>query len=75
MMAERLGIGRQTYQRVEQGDPTVAVGTYLMALFVLGLAWDSLEQSADPQVDATGTALDVADLPKSVRPVRTPRPK
>ena len=75
MMAERLGVGRQTYQRVERGDPTVAVGTYLMALFVLGLAWDGLERSADPQADATGTALDVAALPKKVRPVRTPSPK
>jgi len=75
MMAERIGVGRQTYQRVEQGDPNVAMGTYLMALFVLGLEWGGLERSADPQADETGTALDLADLPKTVRPKRTPRPK
>lgn len=75
MMAERIGVGRQTYRRVEQGDPTVAMGTYIMALFVLGLEWSALERSADPQSDETGTALDIADLPKKVRPKRTPRPK
>jgi sulfate adenylyltransferase subunit 2 len=29
MMAERIGVGRQTYRRVERGDPSVATGTYL----------------------------------------------
>ena len=75
MMSERIGVGRQTYRRVERGDPTVAMGTYLMALFVLGLEWGSLERSVDPQADATGTALDIAELPKKVRPRRTPQPK
>ena len=75
MMAERIGVGRQTYRRVEQGDPTVAMGTYLMALFVLGLEWDALERSADPHSDETGTALDLSNLPKKVRPNRTPSPK
>ena len=75
MMAERIGVGRQTYRRVERGDPTVAMGTYLMALFVLGLEWASLERSVDPQGDETGTALDIADLPTKVRPKRTPQPK
>jgi DNA-binding XRE family transcriptional regulator len=75
MMAERIGVGRQTFRRVEHGDPTVAMGTYLMALFVLGLEWASLERSADPHADEAGTTLDIADLPKSVRPKRTPQPK
>jgi DNA-binding XRE family transcriptional regulator len=75
MMAERIGVGRQTYRRLEQGDPTVAMGTYVMALFVLGLEWAALERSADPHGDEAGTALDIADLPKKVRPGRTPRPK
>ncbi len=75
MMAERIGVGRQTYSRVEGGDPTVAMGTYLMAMFVLGLEWESFERSADPQADEMGTALEIADLPKKVRPKRTPQPK
>jgi len=75
MMAERIGVTRQTFRRVEQGDPTVAMGTYLMALFVLGLEWGGLERSADPHADQTGTALQIADLPAKVRPKRTPQPK
>ncbi len=75
MMAERIGVGRQTYSRVEAGDPTVAMGTYLMAMFVLGLEWGSLERSADPKADETGTTLGIAQLPKKVRPKRTPQPK
>lgn len=75
MMAERIGVGRETYRRVEGGDPTVAMGTYLMALFVLGLDWSVLERVADPQADAAGADLALADLPKRVRPKRTPQPK
>ena len=75
MMAERIGVTRQTFRRVEQGDPTVAMGTYLMALFVLGLEWGGLERSTDPQADETGTALEIANLPRKVRPKRTPQPK
>ena len=44
------------------------MGTYLMALFVLGLEWGGLERSTDPQADETGTALEIADLPRRVRP-------
>ena len=36
MMSERMGVGESTYSRLERGDPTVAMGAYAMALFVLG---------------------------------------
>ena len=36
MMAERLGVSRATYTRIEKGDPSVALGAYAQALFVLG---------------------------------------
>ena len=36
MMAERVGVTKATYQRLEKGDPTVAFGAYVMALWVLG---------------------------------------
>lgn len=75
MMAERTGVTRQTYGRVEKGDPTVAMGTYLMAMFVLGLDWGGLEKAAEPQVDDMGTALQIAELPQKVRAKRTPQPK
>lgn len=74
MMAERLGVGRDTYGRLENGDPSVAFGTYAMALFSLGL--DAvLHQLADPASDDTGTLLDLNRLPKRVRPKRVPQPK
>ncbi len=36
MMAERLGVAKTTYFKIERGDPSVAMGAYAMALFVLG---------------------------------------
>ncbi len=40
VFAERVGISRNTLKRVEDGDPNVALGTYLRALRVLGLEDD-----------------------------------
>jgi transcriptional regulator with XRE-family HTH domain len=66
MMAERLGVARGTYQRVEQGDPSVAMGVYAMTLLVLG-AGTPLADLADPQTDNAGLAFDAARVPKRVR--------
>ena len=38
--AERVGISRETLRRLEQGDPTIAMGTFLRALRILGLDAD-----------------------------------
>ena len=35
-MAERTGLGRKTIYHIEQCSPTVAMGSYLQVLFVLG---------------------------------------
>ncbi len=72
MMAERLGVARGTYQRLEKGDPTVSVGAYAMALFVVGLG-TPLADVADAQTDEAGLALDAARVPKRVRSRREPR--
>ncbi|MBI2284782.1 MAG: helix-turn-helix domain-containing protein [Bacteroidetes bacterium] len=48
-VAERTGIGRKTVYNIEQGSPTVAIGSYLQVLFVLGLEKDlSMVAAADP---------------------------
>jgi DNA-binding XRE family transcriptional regulator len=73
MMAERLAVARTTYLKIEQGDPSVAMGKYAMALFVLGLG-DALGQIADPGRDEVGLLLDDERLPKRVRSRKTPRP-
>jgi len=71
MMVERMGVATNTYRRVEKGDPTVALGAYAMALFVLGLG-DALGVWADPRRDEVGLQLDEARLPKRVRVKKTP---
>jgi transcriptional regulator with XRE-family HTH domain len=48
-VAERAGVGRKTVTNIEQGSPTVAMGSYLQVLFVLGLEKDILlVAAADP---------------------------
>jgi DNA-binding XRE family transcriptional regulator len=72
MMAERIGVHKNTYLKVEKGDPTVSFGIYAMALFVLGLS-DALTAVADPGRDDTGLLLDADHLPKRVRPPKEPQ--
>lgn len=64
--AERASIGRSTLNRVEKGDPSVALGIYAMVLFVLGLV-DRLGDLADARNDATGLQLEEEHLPKRIR--------
>jgi DNA-binding XRE family transcriptional regulator len=71
MMAERLGVAKSTYLRVEKGDPTVSLGAYAMALFVLGFG-DALSDLVDPRRDEQGLLLDEQRLPKRVRVRKEP---
>jgi hypothetical protein len=69
--AERASIGRSTLNRVEKGDPTVALGIYATVLFVLGLV-DRVGELADARNDATGLQLEEELLPKRIR---MPKPR
>ena len=73
MMVERLGVSRSTYGRLEKGDPTVALGAYAMALFVLGFG-NALADLVDPGIDREGLLLDAERVPARVRSRQTPRP-
>ena len=73
MMAERMGVGKSTYLRLEKGDPTVSMGTYAMALFVLGFG-DILGDIVDSRHDDQGLLLEEHNLPQRVRPKREPTP-
>src|SRR5262249_25033271 len=73
MMAERLGVAKSTYLKIEKGNPTVAMGAYAMALFVLGFD-AALGEIADPGRDDQGLLLDAARLPKRVRVRKIPKP-
>jgi DNA-binding XRE family transcriptional regulator len=66
MMAERIGVARTTYLKVEKGDPSVSIGVYAMALFVLGFE-AGLTDIADARNDATGILLDIDRLPRRIR--------
>lgn len=45
LFAERMGVSRETLRRLEKGDATISMGTYVRALRVLGL---------DGDIDAVG---------------------
>ena len=60
-VAERANISRSTLWLVEKGDPSVAMGTYLQILFVLGLEKDLEKVAAD---DEFGRRLQDAGLIK-----------
>jgi transcriptional regulator with XRE-family HTH domain len=74
MMSERMGVGESTYSRLERGDPTVAMGAYAMALFVLGFG-GALGDVADVCRDDVGLQLDEDHLPKRVHAKKTPTPR
>ena len=71
MMAERIGVAKSTYVRIEKGDPTVAMGAYAMALFVLGFG-EALGNLVDAGHDELGLLLDEERLPKRVRVEKSP---
>jgi len=73
MMAERTGLAKSTYARVEKGDPAVAMGAYAMALFVLGFG-EALGDLTDARKDDVGLLLDEERLPKRVRARKSPAP-
>jgi len=71
MMTERLGVAKSTYLRLEKGDPSVSMGVYAMALFVLGFG-DVLGELVEPRRDPQGLLLESERLPKRVRVKRIP---
>jgi transcriptional regulator with XRE-family HTH domain len=59
LVAERAGTARSTLQLIEDGNPGVAMSSYLQVLFVLGLEKDLLRVAAD---DLLGRKLQDAAL-------------
>ena len=70
MMAERTGLAKSTYARIEKGDPAVAIGAYAMALFVMGFG-EAFADLTDARRDEQGLHLDEERLPKRVRIKKT----
>lgn len=61
VFAKRIGISRDTLNRLERGDPTIALGTYARALRVLGLDRDLDAVARD---DELGRKLQDLQLPQ-----------
>ena len=48
--AERAGISVATLTKIEQGNPSVALGSYMQVLVTLNLAQDILKVAADDEL-------------------------
>ena len=67
LVAERSAISRKTLQRVERGDPAVAIGIYARVLQALGLVDDLATLARD---DELGRRLQDLQLPMRQRAPR-----
>ena len=74
VMAERASISRMTLNKVEKGNPNVALGIYAKVLFVLG-ATNRLAELADARHDSIGLSLEDEILPKRIRTPGAKKPK
>ena len=63
--AARASISRTTLVKIEKGEPGVAIGSYAIVLFVLGMT-DRLAELADPRSDAVGLQLEEEHLPQRI---------
>lgn len=72
MMAERMGMHRSTYSKIEKGDAVVGLGAYASVLFILGFR-TPFSELIDMSHDDTGLLLDLEKLPKRVHAKKTPR--
>ena len=66
LVAQRAFISRPTLSKVEQGDPTVSIDTYITVLYTLGLD-KHLDSIADPSKDTLGLQISENELPQRAR--------
>lgn len=64
-LAGRSGLSRSTIQAIERGEETVAIGSVLQVLWLLGLAGE-VELIADPGLDRDGLSLALDAAKKRV---------
>jgi transcriptional regulator with XRE-family HTH domain len=72
MVAQRAGISRATLNKIESGNPSVAMGNYFMVLHVLGIEQDFERLAASD--DFGHDLLDLQLSVKSRAPKRKPSP-
>ena len=59
--AERMQVSVPTLQKMEKGDPTVSIGVYASALWLVGRV-QFLGTIADPAADETALMLELRNL-------------
>jgi transcriptional regulator with XRE-family HTH domain len=59
--AERMQVSVPTLQKMEKGDPTVSIGVYASALWLIGRV-QFLASIADPATDETALMLELHNL-------------
>lgn len=69
--AQRIGVSEPTLMRMEKGDPSVAMGVYATALWLIGRA-AALPEMAAPEHDQG--ALEDAVRVAKMRAVRSQKP-
>ena len=50
LISERTGLSRLTIRRIEQGDPKVSIGNYVLVLSVIGLVEDFAKIANDDEL-------------------------
>lgn len=68
--AQRIGVSVPTLIRLEKGDPTVSMGAYASALWLMGRV-QALADAATPAADLGALERDVREARRR-RPVRAP---
>lgn len=56
--AQRMGVSVPTLMRMEKGDPSVSMGVYLTALWLIG-RHKALAELANPKEDLAALELDI----------------
>lgn len=64
-LARKAGLSRTAIEAVERGAPTTGIGTYMRALWAMGINAE-LDVLADPGLDRDGMALEFSVQTKRV---------
>lgn len=66
LAAQRTGVSRHTWRRLEAGQPSVSLGLMFEAMTIYGFS-SQLFELAHPDLDLEGQAQDAARRPKKGR--------
>lgn len=72
-VADMAGVSLRTLQKLESGDPGVAIRTVASVMKILGFG-TSFDSLCSPETDETGHLLDMERVPKRGRRRSAPNP-